>query len=198
MNVTPYFHALQSPGSLVVCANTANNQFSVSRHDWRNGTPTTTDRDWCDLTTGSMNQNGDIQASTAGFSPLKVFLSINGNGVNSQDIRLLHAQPDFFAAFGYSPSDLPMSLVALLSVDGEQEIVTSMVSALLAGLQGSYFIGLRSRSNAAVPCHVTLSTGGCVTMNVSAERSDITRRFAILTIRSATVASLAGAAMSAP
>jgi hypothetical protein len=147
---------------------------------------------------GSMNQNGDIQASTVGFSALKVFLSINGNGVNCQDIRLLHAQPEFFAAFGYSPSDLPMNLEALLSVDGEQEIVTSMVSALLAGLQGSYFLNFRNRSNAAVPCHVTLSTGGCVTMNVSAERSDVTRRFAILTIRSTTVASLAGSAMSAP
>jgi hypothetical protein len=145
-----------------------------------------------------MELGSNTQEFTAGFPPLKVFLSIGGDGVNCHDIRLLHAQPEFYAAFGYSPTDLPMSLAALLCDGDRQDVAASLVSALLAGMQGSFCIRLIDRSRVAVPCHVTISTGGFVTRRVSTECSEINRRFAILSIQGTSALNLPEATTVVP
>jgi hypothetical protein len=123
----------------------------------------------------------------AAFAPTKILVSVNARGARGPELRILHAQDSFYAAFRYSPRDLPIFLSSLVSERNERGSISAMELALASGGDLTLNLNLRDKFNEKLTCQVSIVAGCSVTTRDSACNRAVSGRLSVLTIRSTLV-----------
>jgi hypothetical protein len=96
---------------------------------------------------------GRLESLGEDFGPMKVLLCVDLTDLNCRpNIRILHAQQSFFSTLGYTPTDLPLLLVSILSEASGRIVFPLLESALVAWFvlpQSALLVG----NDCALFCH---------------------------------------------
>jgi hypothetical protein len=120
------------------------------------------------------------------FAPTKILVSINARGARGPELRILHAQDSFYAAFRYTPRDLPMFLSSLVSEANERGAMSALELALIGGGDLTLNLILRDKFNEDMSCQVSIAAGCSVTAAASSASTSnrfVAGRLTVLTIR---------------
>ena len=125
-------------------------------------------------------QNGSI------FNQFKLFLSISPIGPTGPTYKILFAQPNFFAAFGYTQNHLPMVLQNLYSAANERANMSDLEVHILSGANHSTYINFVDVHGNDLSCYVQVMAGGCARIEDPENPGRmIVDRFTTMTVNSA-------------
>jgi hypothetical protein len=137
-----------------------------------------------ELSSGSVEIEADRSET---FAPAKILVSVNARGARGPELRILHAQDSFYAAFRYSPRDLPMFLSSLVSEANDRGKISALELALITGGDLTLNLILRDKFSQDVSCQLSIAAGCAVTAVGQVSNRPVAGRVTVVTIRSARV-----------